>query len=52
MSLDAKNRKRWARHGSTPWLWQPLHVSAAIQYAVAELGDPMSVFEAQRFDWT
>jgi REP element-mobilizing transposase RayT len=49
MGLDAKNRKRWARHGSTRWLWQPLHVSAAIQYVVAEQGDVMSVFEAQGF---
>jgi REP element-mobilizing transposase RayT len=34
MSLDAPNRKRWARHGSTRWLWQPQHVSAAMQYVV------------------
>ena len=37
MSRDVPNRKRWARHGSTRWLWQP-HVSAAMQYA-------MSMFE-------
>ena len=47
MSLDAPNRKRWARHGSTRWLWKPQHVSAAIQYVVAEQGDAMSVFESQ-----
>ena len=33
MRLDKPNRKRWARHGSTRWLWKPQHVSAAIQYA-------------------
>lgn len=47
MSLDEPNRKRWARHGSTRWLWKPQHVSAAMQYVVAEQGDAMSVFESQ-----
>ena len=46
MRLDEPNRKRWKRHGSTPWLWNPQHVSAAIQYVVAEQGDAMSVFES------
>jgi REP element-mobilizing transposase RayT len=48
MSLDAPNRKRWARHGSTRWLWQPQHVSAAMQYVVTEQGEPMSVFESHQ----
>jgi REP element-mobilizing transposase RayT len=48
MSLDAPNRKRWARHGSTRWLWQPQHVSAAMQYVVIEQGEPMSVFESHQ----
>ncbi len=46
MGLDEPNRKRWARHGSTRWLWKPQHVSAAIQYVIAEQGDAMSVFES------
>ena len=46
MSLDAPNRKRWARHGSTRWLWKPQHVSAALQYVVAEQGVAMSAFES------
>ena len=46
MKLDEPNRKRWARHGSTRWLRKPQHVSAAIQYVVAEQGDVMSVFES------
>jgi hypothetical protein len=48
MNLDAPNRKRWARHGSTRWLWQPQHVSAAMQYVVIEQGEPMSVFESHQ----
>ena len=44
MGLDEPDRKRWARHGSTRWLWKPEQVSAAIQYVVAEQGDAMSVF--------
>ena len=43
--LDEVGRKRWARHGSTRWLWKPEHVSAAIRYVVDEQGDPMAVFE-------
>jgi hypothetical protein len=46
LRLDEPNRKRWTRHGSTRWLWKPQHVSAAVQYVVAEQGDPMAVFEA------
>ena len=29
---------------STRWLWKPQHVSAAIQYVVAEQSDAMSLF--------
>jgi REP element-mobilizing transposase RayT len=46
MRLDEPNRKRWARHGSTRWLWKPQHVSAAMQYVVGEQGDAMSAFES------
>ncbi len=38
--------KRWARHGSTRWLWKVQSVSAAIRYVVDQHGDPMAVFEA------
>ena len=44
--LDGPGRKRWARHGSTRWLWKPEHVSAAIRYVVDEQGERMAVFEA------
>ena len=43
---DEPDRKRWARHGSTRFLWKPEHVSAAIQYVLDEQGDAMSVFES------
>jgi hypothetical protein len=46
MRLDEPKRKRWAHHGSTRWLWKPQHVSAAMQYVVAEQGEAMSVFES------
>jgi hypothetical protein len=45
MGLDGTKRKRWARHGSTRWLWKQ-HISAAMQYVVAEQGAAMSVFES------
>ena len=45
--LDEPARKRWARHGSTRWLWKPENVSAAIRYVVDGQGDPMAVFEAE-----
>ena len=46
IGMDGPGRKRWTRHGSTRWLWKPEHISAAIQYVVAEQGDAMSVFES------
>ena len=47
MTLDEPNRKRWAFHGSTRWLWKPQHVSAAMQYVVTEQGETMSVYESR-----
>ena len=38
--------KRWAKHGSTRWLWKPENVSNAIRYVVDKQGEPMAVFEA------
>jgi hypothetical protein len=43
---DQPARKRWARHGSTRWLWKPEDVSAAIRYVLEEQGEPMAVFRA------
>jgi REP element-mobilizing transposase RayT len=44
--LDDPARKRWARHGSTRWLWKRESVSAAIRYVVDQQGEAMAVFEA------
>jgi REP element-mobilizing transposase RayT len=43
--LDGLDRRRWARHGSTRYLWTGDAVRAAIQYVVREQGWPMAVFE-------
>jgi hypothetical protein len=39
-----KDRRRWARHGSTPWLWKDQSVRDAMQYVVEEQGETMAVF--------
>lgn len=49
MNLDRPDRKRWARHGSTRWLWNREHVAAAIEYVVMEQGEHMSVFQVDQF---
>ena len=46
IGLDGPARKRWARHGSTRWLWRRESVSAAARYVVDGQGEPMAVFEA------
>jgi REP element-mobilizing transposase RayT len=38
--------RRWARHGSTRWLWKDRDVKEAICYVVEEQGEPMAVFVA------
>ena len=42
----SSGRKRWARHGSTRWIWKSEDVLAAIWYVVEEQGSPMAVFRA------
>ncbi len=37
-------RKRWSRHGSTRWLWEPEHVTAAVAYVFQQQGCPMEVY--------
>src|ERR1035437_9188010 len=41
------DRKRWARHGSTRWLWKDDDVQEAIRYVVYGQGDPMEVYLAE-----
>ena len=49
LGLGDPQRKRWARHGSTRWLWKDENVRQAIQYVVEQQGEPMAVFIAE--DW-
>ena len=44
LKCDTPNRKRWAHHGSTRWLFQDEEVRRAIKYVIDEQGDPMAVF--------
>lgn len=46
LGLDDPARKRWARHGSTRWLFDQENASDAIRYVVDQQGSPMAVFEA------
>lgn len=41
---DERGRRRWARHGSTRWLWKDRDVREAMRYVVEEQGEPMAVF--------
>jgi REP element-mobilizing transposase RayT len=42
---NQRDQKRWARHGSTRWLWTRDDVCAAINYVIEEQGgEPMEVF--------
>jgi REP element-mobilizing transposase RayT len=43
---DGSVPRRWARHGSTRWLWKDQDVREAIRYVVEEQGEPMAVFVA------
>ena len=47
LESDEPNRKRWARHGSTRWLWKDEDVQDAIQYVITGQGEPMAIFMAQ-----
>jgi len=42
---DGSKRRRWARHGSTRYLWASAAVSAAIEYVVRGQGEPMALYE-------
>lgn len=44
-ALDGPDRRRWARHGSTRYLWTAEAVRAAVRYVVLEQGESMAVFE-------
>jgi len=42
--IDQPDRRRWARHGSTRYLWTRGQVESATRYVVAGQGDEMAVF--------
>jgi REP element-mobilizing transposase RayT len=44
LGIDDADRKRWARHGSTRWLWKDEDVQEAIRYVVSGQGAPMEVY--------
>lgn len=44
---DGTSRKRWARHGSTRWLWKDEDVRQALQYVIDEQGQRMALFVAE-----
>ena len=52
LTSDGPERKRWARHGSTRWLWKDEDVRHALQYVIDEQGEPMALFVAEEFDAT
>jgi hypothetical protein len=47
MGSETADRKRWARHGSTRWLWKDEDVRHALQYVIEEQGEPMALFVAK-----
>ena len=46
LGIDGPGRKRWARHGSTRWLWKDEDVQEAIRYVASGQGEPMEVYLA------
>jgi hypothetical protein len=46
LGFDTADRKRWARHGSTRWLWKREDVQAALAYVVDKQGEKMAVYQA------
>ncbi len=47
LGVDSAERKRWARHGSTCWLWKDEDVEKAICYVISGQGEAMEVYQAE-----
>jgi REP element-mobilizing transposase RayT len=47
LGRDERDRRRWARHGSTRWLWKHEDVRQALHYVVEEQGEAMALFVAE-----
>ena len=45
LGVDGPDCRRWARHGSTHYLWRKEEVTAAVHYVLCQQGEPMAVFE-------
>lgn len=41
---DGLDRRRWAGHGSTRWLWRDQDARDGIRYVVEKQGETMAVF--------
>lgn len=41
---DEPGRRRWARHGSTRYLWTPTEITSAVRYVVDHQGEAMAMF--------
>jgi len=48
LGRDGPDRKCWARHGSTRWLWKDQDVRDAIRYVVEQQGELMAAFVADK----
>jgi len=44
LGIDEPERKRWARHGSTRWLWKDEDAQEAIRYVIYGQGELMEVY--------
>ena len=44
LGFEGSDRKRWARHGSTRWLWKREAVLAAIEYVADKQGEQMALY--------
>jgi hypothetical protein len=42
--FDTSDRRRWARHGSTRYLFTPEEITAAVRYVVRDQGEAMALF--------
>ena len=47
LGSDGPDRKRWARHGSTRWLWKDEDVRQALRYVIEEQGEPLALFAVE-----
>ena len=47
--FDDKDRKRWARHGSTTYKWTPDDLYTAVDYVVRGQGDPLMEYHEKEW---